>query len=59
MAMVDTSMISGTNVLMQFEDGSYGYVSQGMTFGEIVIIIILLASLGLRIWELWMQYRQH
>lgn len=39
--------------LVQLPDGSYGAVVQTITYGEAVIILLLVALLFLRIYEVW------
>jgi len=42
-----------TNAYIRLPDGSYGAVAQTMSYGDIVIIILLSAMLLLYIYQMW------
>jgi hypothetical protein len=42
--------------LVQLPDGSYAMVLQSITYGEAVIILLLVALLFLKIYEVWRRF---
>jgi len=52
-------MITDTLTLEYYlmPDGSYAVLRQELTYGDVVIILLLVALVFLRIYELWISHR--
>lgn len=43
--------------LVVFPDGTHGYLYQTMTYGDVVIIVLLVALLSVEIYRVWTSHR--
>jgi hypothetical protein len=49
--------MDGTDLLVLLPDGTYAVLHRSMTWGEVVIALLLLAILVLKVYELWTRPR--
>jgi hypothetical protein len=50
--ITDTHALT-TNIFVSFGDGTYGYVDQGASFGDIGIAVALVAVIFLQVVQIW------